>query len=594
MICWGDNKNCGIFVPDVLDRKNCNCEREMCISDLPLEDRRPVAEVDLEEVQDNMYMRSEEFLKELANMIKVKSISGDAQYDKQNKHIIDRLAQYLKQLDFDVDVAEYKPKDNEENLPKQYVLFANYFSTPIKNVVLLYGYVDVPAIEELEKWKRDPFKLTEENDMLYGQGLATSKGPILAWIQAIDSWLTNTTDIPVNVRLVIEVNHYQNSRGLRQLIEERQEFFRSVDLILYCTNYWIAEKVPMLISSYSGYVYFRLNVYAKDTDTLSATSSAFPSDPMSEMCQLLNTLMDPKRGSLVKDLQRHVTPVTQNDWNVLCKMESGPMELREAQDIKRLPHEESRPEFLKHRWCMPSISIHKVKTFHSDSLRTLRTPRHCMAEFSVKVVCRQSLQYVTYLIQSHLDEAYRQLKCVHTADLRVIDKLAPLNETRGNPFTEAVGNAFKRVFNCKAVIPDNLSTYLPMVNVMRKYCMPRAFSVGVPFSSIHSPPGKPNESLSQEMYLQNIELFSNIMYEVSLRPTSCKCDVIPDFCFETGNDTELDFLSMIALRHPSIAIDIHELDAWEEKQKMFTVEASGFRSDSDYIQFGNRTGSKLD
>ncbi|XP_068150812.1 beta-Ala-His dipeptidase-like [Drosophila tropicalis] len=594
MICWGDHKNCGIFVPDALERKNCTCEREMCISDLPLEDRQPVTEVDLEEVQDNMYMRSEEFLKELSNIIKIKSISSDAQYDKQNKQIIDRLAQYLKEREFEVDVVEIKPKDNEGNLSMQYVLFANYFSTPIKNVVLFYGYVDVPDIEDLGKWKHDPFKLIEEDDLLFGQGLATSKGPILAWIQAIDSWLTDTTDIPVNVRLVIEVNHYQNSRGLRQLIEERQEFFQSVDLILFCTNYWIAEKVPMLISSYSGYVYFSLNVYARDTDPLSLPSSAFPSDPMSEMCLLLNTLMDPKKGSLVKDLQRHVTPLTQNDWNILCKIESGPMELKESQDIKRLPHEQSRPEFLKHRWCMPSISIHKVKTFNSDSLRTLRTPSHCMAEFSVKVVSQQSLRYVIYLIQSHFDEAYRQLKCVHTADLRVIDKMPPLNETRGNPFTETVGTAFKRVFNCKAVIPDNLSVTLPIVNVMRKYCMPHAFSVGVPFSSIHSQPGRPNESLPQEMYFQNVDLFVNIMYEISFRPPGCKCDVVEDFCFESGNDTALDFMSMIAHRQPSVAIGIHELDAWEQNQKLFTLESSGEKPDSNYIRFGNKLRRKLD
>lgn len=566
MICWGERNCCGVFI-DQSATDRCDCLRDYCIRDYKPQDRIMVNQFELNDVIDHVKLRTGEYLSELDSMMKIRSIPNNLEFEKQNKQIIDRLAQRLTELEFDVETVEVKTKEDQ---PSYSVIFANYFSTPAKNVMLIYGHVDVPPVAETDPWLHPPFMLTEENEKLYGRGLTSSKGPIMCWIQAIEAWISTTGDLPVNIKIIIDSNQFSSSQTLRELIDSRKDFFKSVDLLTGSTNLWIAEKVPMLTTSHSGYVYFELEVKANN-ERNSNNSDTDPNcgckpdrDPMSELCLLLNTLTDTKKGILVEGLMRHVLPVTQHDWNIFCQAEVGIQEYKDITGAKSLPHEQSQPEFLKHRWCMPSLTIHSVKQNHTVSQRDFNKPSRIVAKFSVKLVPDQSIKYASFVVRDHLDQAYLRLKCKHPAYLRVIDQLSPLNEARNAPFNLAAYRAYESTYDVRAAIPGTVNICMPIMNELRRYCMKTVQVVGLPFCSIHMKPNQVNESFTRDEYEKNLELFATFLFEVALVPPECKCTDIPDFCYEKGKSTDTDFIRMMEPRtlntHVLYEIDEKEID----------------------------------
>ncbi|KAH8411953.1 hypothetical protein KR222_003561 [Zaprionus bogoriensis] len=565
MICWGDRNCCGVFVDRDANDK-CDCLRDFCIRDYAPEDRIMVTEEQLEVVMDSLYIRYEEHLMELRNMLKLRNIPQTMDYMMENKQIVDRLAQRLIELNFDVELVEVKINDDD---PGHWVIFADYFATPAKNVVLIYGHIDVPAVDgPADGWKHDPYWLTEEHENLYGLGLTCSKGPVVCWIQAIEAWFLKTDDLPVNLRFIIDSDHTADIIILRKLLENRKEFFEGVDLMLDITNMWIAENVPILTISHSGYVNFELVVESPETkeedcdhDKVKpdAKSTTKTREPMSEMCQLMNTLVNTK-GINVDGLLRHVLPVTQFDWDVLNQAEDGIMHFKENYGASHLPHEQSQAEFLKHRWCMPNLTMHSLSMKQTHSYRDFLPVNKVASTFSVKLVPDQSIDYVQYRVFDHLDQAYRRFKCTNTATLHVTDKLKPLNQARYASYVLSARRAYELVYEVLALIPDTIHVCMPILNELRRHAAPTVQVLGLPFCSIHMKPYQVDEHMSFKEFQNAQMLFAAMLFEVALVPPECKCSVIPSFCFKKGKTKDRDFIRQTEPRTYIVSHVLYELN----------------------------------
>ncbi len=103
----------------------------------------------------------------LANLIKYQSITPD------DAGCQEHMIAYLEQLGFDCQRFNNGP-------------VANFFASMGKGAPLLVfaGHTDVVPVGDLRKWHTDPFKLHEDNGMLYGRGSADMKGSLACMLVA--------------------------------------------------------------------------------------------------------------------------------------------------------------------------------------------------------------------------------------------------------------------------------------------------------------------------------------------------------------------------------------------------------------------------
>ncbi|KFP73321.1 Beta-Ala-His dipeptidase, partial [Acanthisitta chloris] len=75
-----------------------------------------------------------------------------------------------------------------QDLPLPPVILGELGKDPQNPTVCFYGHVDVQPAKKEDGWKTDPYTLTEIDGNLYGRGATDNKGPVLAWINAVETF----------------------------------------------------------------------------------------------------------------------------------------------------------------------------------------------------------------------------------------------------------------------------------------------------------------------------------------------------------------------------------------------------------------------
>lgn len=70
-----------------------------------------------------------------------------------------------------------------------------------KPTVCIYGHLDVQPAAKEDGWDSQPFVLTQVDGKLFGRGSSDDKGPVLAWLHAIESYRALGEELPVNVKV---------------------------------------------------------------------------------------------------------------------------------------------------------------------------------------------------------------------------------------------------------------------------------------------------------------------------------------------------------------------------------------------------------
>ena len=86
--------------------------------------------------------------------------------------------------------------------------FSDYWknwSRSFKKTVLIYAHYDVQPQGDLTQWRTPPFEPTIIEGVMYGRGTADNKGPLMAHLNAIEFWLKEYGELPVNIKTILRV-----------------------------------------------------------------------------------------------------------------------------------------------------------------------------------------------------------------------------------------------------------------------------------------------------------------------------------------------------------------------------------------------------
>ncbi|MFW9810570.1 MAG: M20/M25/M40 family metallo-hydrolase, partial [Candidatus Thorarchaeota archaeon] len=93
-----------------------------------------------------------------------------------------------------------------------------------KRTLLFYDHYDVQPAEPLDLWDSPPFEPEVRNGRLYGRGVADNKGDTTSRIWTLKAFKETKTDLPVNIRFVIEGEEEIGSVNLPEYTEKNTDF----------------------------------------------------------------------------------------------------------------------------------------------------------------------------------------------------------------------------------------------------------------------------------------------------------------------------------------------------------------------------------
>uniref|UniRef100_A0A8D9BV63 Cytosolic non-specific dipeptidase n=1 Tax=Cacopsylla melanoneura TaxID=428564 RepID=A0A8D9BV63_9HEMI len=293
----------------------------------------------LTEISDYIESNRKKFIDNLKEAVAIESISSSAQHRIQTTNMVHYMADKLKQLGASVEICDIGdqtlPSGESIKLPP--VILGFLGADKAKRTVLVYGHLDVQPAEKEDGWNTEPFKLTLQNDKLYGRGASDDKGPVLGWLHAIEAFQQTKKDVPVNIKFCFEAMEESGSQGLEPLLKERQtSFFSDVDFVCISDNYWLSTTKPCLTYGLRGMCYFCVEVECASKDLHSGLFGGSVHEAMTDLMYIMNRLVEPNGRILVPCIYKDVEPLGEDEDKLYEKIEFDTEAFRTAIDHSKL------------------------------------------------------------------------------------------------------------------------------------------------------------------------------------------------------------------------------------------------------------------
>ncbi|XP_030380575.1 cytosolic non-specific dipeptidase-like [Scaptodrosophila lebanonensis] len=377
---------------------------------------------------------------------------------------------------------------------------------PGRPTILVYGNVDVEDASMEEGWTTDPFVLTEIDEFLYGRGVALDKGPLLCWLNAIQSYRDAGMRLPVNLVFLIESMAHSNSLGLETVLRQRIGFFREVSCVAICTRRWISNKRPGIIYGSRGLVYYHLEVECANRDLSSCEHGGTLYEALPDLFYLLSTLVDGATTILVEGL----TSNYEVDMNVLQCADFNYRQFGRNVDSYLLPHKDSKVNALHSLWAMPHLSIHGIEGANASPDLRFVIPHRVVGKFSVSMAPNQKAALVTEALQKHLGLAWVERGSPNKMSLCEKFVIPSWTGAVDTPEYAAAVRAMHQTYDAMPnYIRDGGSILAPTIfrEVLNKNV------IVLPIASNDNGGGPINERLSVENYVKGSQMLSAFMWE---------------------------------------------------------------------------------
>uniref|UniRef100_A0A8C6XIX0 Carnosine dipeptidase 1 n=1 Tax=Naja naja TaxID=35670 RepID=A0A8C6XIX0_NAJNA len=445
------------------------------------------------------------------------AVESDSQQPRLRAEVIEMVkiaADSLEDLGATVTLSDtgIQQLSDGQNIPLPPIILANLGDDTQKPTVCFYGHVDVMPAKSQDGWKTHPFSLTEIDGNLYGRGASDNKGPVLAWINAVNAFKALKIDLPVNIKFLIEGMEEAGSIGLEKLVEKENEtFFSSVDYIVISDNTWLSRTKPALTYGARGNACFSVEVEGGEKDLHSGSAGGIIHEPMSDLVALLDSLVNSSGLILIPGIYDDVTPFTEEEKKQYELIEFDVEEHKSNLGVKEFFYN-SKEKILSHMWRMPSLSIHGIEgAFYEPGIKTV-IPSKVTAKFSIRQVPHMDLSKVEHQVKKHLEDVYSNRRSPNKLTVSLLMGAMPWIANINDPQYTAAKKAIRKVFNQDPDMIRDGST-IPVARVFQN--ITRKSVMMLPIGAMDDGEHSQKEKISRFNYINGTKMFASFLLEIS-------------------------------------------------------------------------------
>ncbi|KHN77499.1 Cytosolic non-specific dipeptidase [Toxocara canis] len=308
---------------------------------------------------------AKKYVDRLRDAVAIPSVSAEPEHRKDVQRMMEWTKKHLEAVGAKVELADIGmqtlPNGKDIKLPT--VLFGVLGNDELKKTLLIYGHVDVQPANKEDGWNTDPFRLTEKDGKLYGRGSSDDKGPVIGWINALETlrrkkvtlpvnikdgklygrgssddkgpvigWINaletlrrKKVTLPVNIKFCFEGMEESGSKGLEEALSARKDTWLSdVDFTCICDTAWLGKK-PCLQYGLRGICYYFITISSSKQDLHSGDFGGVIYEPMKDLCWMLSQLTDLDGKINIEGLSEMVRPLTDEERRLYDEIDFDPV-----------------------------------------------------------------------------------------------------------------------------------------------------------------------------------------------------------------------------------------------------------------------------
>jgi acetylornithine deacetylase/succinyl-diaminopimelate desuccinylase-like protein len=438
------------------------------------------------------------FLHELNELLEIPSVSTFSENAAEIQRAAEWLLYRLRQLGFETRLL---PTGGPP-----IVYGARAHADPSAPTVLLYGHYDVQPAEPLEEWVTPPFSPSVRGENLYARGASDMKGPLMAYLAALESILASDK-FPVHVKVLFEGEEEVGSPHLADALERNKQLL-SCDTVLNCDTLILRPDLPTVVYGLRGLAYYELRTETAEHDLHSGLFGGAVPNAGQVLCELIAGMHDSKGRVTLPGFYDDVLPLDAEERAQLARVPWGEEEFLRQSTGRGVIGEEGYT-VVERIGARPTLEVNGLLCgFTGEGSKTV-LPARAMAKLSMRLVPNQKPERVKRQLEEYLRrQAPPWLKW------EVIDLAgSPAGIVRrDSPQMQAALRALEGAFGVRPVFAREGGS-VPVVTWIQEILGRESIMMGIslPDDNLHAP----NEKLHLPTLWRGIEAYIRFFYELA-------------------------------------------------------------------------------
>lgn len=439
-------------------------------------------------IQDYIAAHKERFFEEWASLIRIPSVSCQAEH----KDDMIRCAQRWKELLLQAGCqkAEIMPSDGNPFVYAEYTC-----AEPNCPTVLVYSHYDVMPAEPLELWHSNPWEPTIKDGRLYARGADDDKGQGMIQAKAFE-YLVSQGLMKCNVKFIFEGEEEIGSPSLEKFITDHRDLLKS-DIILVSDTSMIGKETPSITTGLRGLAYWQIEVTGPNRDLHSGHFGGAVKNPINALCEMLSQIVDEKGRITIPHFYDEVLPIPQEEREMIAQIPFSQQQYNAAIDVDDTFGEEGYST-LERNSCRPSFDICGIWGGYTGEGSKTVLPSKAYAKVSCRLVANQDHEQISRAFVDYI-------RTLAPVGVRV--KVTPMHGGQGYvcpidiPAYKAAEKGFEIAFG-KRPLAARRGGSIPIIAAFEQILGSKTILMGFGLekNAIHSP----NESMDLEVWEKGI------------------------------------------------------------------------------------------
>ncbi|NKI40053.1 dipeptidase [Streptomyces physcomitrii] len=380
----------------------------------------------------------EAFLGDLAEWLRIPSVSAQPAHAQDVERSADWLAAQLKETGFPT--VEVWPT---EGLP---AVFAEWPSEdPGAPTVLVYGHHDVQPAAREDGWATEPFAPEIIDGKLYARGAADDKGQVFFHTLAVRAHLAATgRNAPaVHLKMLVEGEEESGSPHFAALVEEHAARLGADVVIVSDTGMWSAET-PTVCTGMRGLAECEITLYGPAEDLHSGSFGGAVPNPATALARLVAALHDEDGRVTIPGFYEGVEELTEQEHALFAELPFDEASWLDTAKSQATAGEHGRTT-LERLWARPTAEVNGIGGGYQGEGGKTIIPSSAMVKLSFRLVADQDPEHIERIVGDWVARrtpAGIRQETVFSAGTRPC--LAPLDHPALGSLTRAMGRAFGR------------------------------------------------------------------------------------------------------------------------------------------------------
>ncbi len=311
---------------------------------------------------------------------------------------------------------------------KQPVVYAEYEANKPVTLIVYFMY-DVKQVEG-EDWKliKDPFdpqlvEMPPFKRCLVGRGAVNQKGPLGAFLNAMEEMIAVNRELPVNLKFICDGEEEIGSPHLLDFAVEYLDRLKDADGVIFPSAAQNTQGVPHLSLGCKGSAPFELECSGTfwgrgpTTRGIHSSYAALVDSPAWRLIHALSTMTDPAHPDRVKidGFYDNVLPPSEEDLQIVEKL----IPRYDEESVKQnlgvdcfIDDVHGRDAILKLLYS-PTLNIQGIYGGHIGVDFKTVTPHSVSVKLESRLVPEQTYKEILTKVRQHLDKrGFRDIKIV--------------------------------------------------------------------------------------------------------------------------------------------------------------------------------------